>query len=165
MRHDTVRRPNHLGIDAIVRRIGYKVDAFTAKKPGCPRHMESTGYQNGLLPALLPADFFGESRVFCRISTFIVHKDSIVRNAQRQEHPLFNMRFIGFAFKDGSAGQQDRDVLGLFQAKGCQEPVGRRTSDLTDAVDIGYAGPGAAAEDDDDIAVKGFQGRLVIGRF
>ena len=31
LRHDTVRRPNHLGIDAIVRRIGYKVDAFTAK--------------------------------------------------------------------------------------------------------------------------------------
>ena len=70
LRHDTVRRPNHLGIDAIVRRIGYKVDAFTAKKPGCPRHMESTGYQNGLLPALLPADFFGESRVFCRIFDF-----------------------------------------------------------------------------------------------
>ena len=104
LRHDGIRRPNRIHIAAVVRRIGNEVHSFTAEEPGCPRHMEGAGHDDGLLPALLTTNFFRESGVLCRISTFIVHKNPWFGNAERQEHPLFNLRFIGLAFKDRSTG-------------------------------------------------------------
>lgn len=66
--------------------------------------MEGAGHDDGLLPTLLTANFFRESGVLRRISTFIVHKNSWFGNAKGQEHPLFNLRFIGLTFEDGSTG-------------------------------------------------------------
>ena len=68
-----------------------------AEEPGCRGILEGAGHDDGLLPALLTTNFFRESGVLCRISTFIVHKNPWFGNAERQEHPLFNLRFIGLA--------------------------------------------------------------------
>ena len=51
-----------------------------------------------------------------------------------------------------------------MQAQGHEETVGCGAADLAGTVEIGNAGPGSAAEEDDDIASDSRPLRLVISR-
>lgn len=83
LRHDSIGRPNRIHIAAVVRRIRNEVQSFTTEEPGCPRHMKGAGHDDGLLPALLTANFFRKaafSAVFRLLSSIKIRLSGTPRD-------------------------------------------------------------------------------------